>query len=348
MKNTDKINRQFEQKNLNNIKRNQAKVKKAYQKAIDKIFAGLPKIKPQDKFDITRLPQLSRLVDNVLAKWNEEVITILLNGIHESWELSGAKLNEVIRDYAIGKELVPLILDQLKVRNLEAYESFLNRKAGPKGLNLSQRVWNYHNQFRFEIENNLAMGIKEGRSAAEMARDQKRYLVEPDRLFRRIRNHEGKLVLSKAAKSYNPGQGVYRSSYKNALRLTRTETNMAYRTADHHNYNAMPMVMGFEVKLSARHPRPDICDHLKGKYPKTFKFVGWHPQCLCFTVPIMASNDEFLKFIDAHQEDKDYNFQGMITENPPQLNEYILKNKDTIKKYIYKPYWIKDNGININ
>ncbi|GGE14040.1 MULTISPECIES: hypothetical protein [Sphingobacterium] len=68
------------------------------------------------------------------------------------------------------------------------------------------------------------MGIKEGRSAAQMARDHKQYLAEPDRLFRRIRNFDGKLVLSKAAMEYNPGQVVYRSSYKNAMRLARAET----------------------------------------------------------------------------------------------------------------------------
>lgn len=46
-----------------------------------------------------------------------------------------------------------------------------------------------------------------------------------ERLYRRVRGADGKLHLSKAAKAYHPSQGVYRSSYKNAMRLTRTECN---------------------------------------------------------------------------------------------------------------------------
>jgi len=184
-------------------------------------------------------------------------------------------------------------------RNADALEAFLARKSGPNGLDLSQRVWNYHNQFHFEIENNLAMGIKEGRPAAQMASDQKQYLAEPDSLFRRIRDFEGNLVLSKVAMEYNSGQGVYRSSYKNALRLERTETNMAYRSADNDRYARSKLILGYEVKLSDRHPTFDICDHLKGKYPKDFKFIGWHPQCLCYTVSILPSTAEYDKFEDA-------------------------------------------------
>ena len=66
-----------------------------------------------------------------------------------------------------------------------------------------------------------------------MSRDVCGYLRNPDKLFRRVRDKHGNLRLSKAAKAYHPGRGVYRSSYRNALRLTATENNMAYRTADH-------------------------------------------------------------------------------------------------------------------
>ena len=34
------------------------------------------------------------------------------------------------------------------------------------------------------------------------------------------------LLSVKAAQAFHPGHGVYRSSYKNALRLAATETNM--------------------------------------------------------------------------------------------------------------------------
>ena len=76
-----------------------------------------------------------------------------------------------------------------------------------------------------------------------MSRDVRRYLRNPDKLFRRVRDKHGNLRLSKAAKAYHPGRGVYRSSYRNALRLTATENNMAYRTADHLRWQQQPFVV---------------------------------------------------------------------------------------------------------
>ena len=118
---------------------------------------------------------------------------------------------------------------------------------------------------------------------------QSRYVVS------RVRDKHGNLRLSKAAKAYHPGRGVYRSSYRNALRLTATENNMAYRTADHLRWQQQPFVVGIEIKLSNNHTCKgvigrfvDICDDRAGVYPKDFKFVGWHPHCRCYCVPKQA------------------------------------------------------------
>ena len=97
------------------------------------------------------------------------------------------------------------------------------------GLNLSDRIWNYTNSFKEEIEMGLDIGLGEGKSASELSSELKRYLNNPDELFRRVRDKHGNLHLSSRAKAYHPGRGVYRSSYKNAMRLAGTETNMAYR-----------------------------------------------------------------------------------------------------------------------
>lgn len=343
MKNTNNINNKYNQKQLDNIRKNQLKVKRAYDKAIKKIFTGLTLPKSGDTFDITKHPKLNNLVTDALAEWQQDFLSIVVNGVHEAWGLSDTKLDEILGQYTAGRAMSPLIKEALFSRNEAALEAFLNRTAGPNGLDLSSRTWNYHNQFRFEIENNLAIGIKEGTSAAKLATQQKQYLVEPDRLFRRIRNHEGKLVLSKAAKAYKPGQGVYRSSYKNALRLTRTETNMAYRSADNDRYSRSQIVLGYEVKLSARHPRFDICDHLKGEYPKTFKFVGWHPQCLCFSVPKLPTAAEYDKFEDAILKGENYVFKDQVTEPPRGFTDFVKLKGEDLTKGPSLPYWIRDN-----
>ena len=105
-------------------------------------------------------------------------------------------------------------------------------KRVDNGLSLSDKVWKYTDRFKNEIELGIDCGLRDGLSAPEIARNLKMYLQYPDKLFRRVRTQHGILKLSKTAAAFHPGQGVYRSSYKNARRLAATETNIAYRTAD--------------------------------------------------------------------------------------------------------------------
>ena len=97
---------------------------------------------------------------------------------------------------------------------------------------------------------------------------------------------------------YNPGGGVYRSSYKNAMRLTRTEINMSYREADHLRWQEMDFVVGIEIRRSNHEYGCNVCESLKGKYPKDFKFSGWHPHCRCHAIPILATEEELLDSIE--------------------------------------------------
>ncbi len=161
------------------------------------------------------------------------------------------------------------------------------------GMNLSRRVWNLKEQYQQELEMGLSVGIEKGTSAAELTKELKQYLQNPDKLFRRVRNKFGNLKLSQNAKAYHPGSGVYRSSYKNALRLTRSEANMAYRTAEQTRWRQFDFVVGYEIKLSQSHPCHDVCDTLAGKYPKTFRWTGWHPMDMCYCVSILKTDDEF-------------------------------------------------------
>ena len=84
--------------------------------------------------------------------------------------------------------------------------------------------------------------------------------------------------------------------------LAAIEINIAYRTADHERWQQLDFIVGIEVRLSNNHtclgkdgkPHPfyDICDELKGKYPKDFKFTGWHPHCRCIATTILKTDAE--------------------------------------------------------
>ncbi len=233
--------------------------------------------------------------------------------------------------------------------HLDALEAFNKRKE--RGMNLSDRVWRLTNQFKSEMELALELGLGEGKSAAALSRDVRQYLNEPHRLFRRVRDEKGQLRLSKAAAAYHPGQGVYRSSYKNALRLTATENNMAYRTADHERWNDLDFVIGIEIKLSGNHPIEDICDEMCGVYPKTFKFVGWHPFCRCYAVPKLADEDEFITRQQALIDGNDTpqgGYTGEVTEMPQCFTDWVQENAERIETAKSKPYFVSDNRATIN
>ena len=131
-----------------------------------------------------------------------------------------------------------------------------------------------------------------------ISQDIRQLLNEPNRRFRRVRDANGKLVPSQPMKDYHPGQGVYRSSYKNALRLAATKTNKALRTADYERWQNMDFVTGIEVERSPTNHGPcPVCDAKAGKYPKDFKFTGWHPHCICVATPIMMDHEEFAEWL---------------------------------------------------
>ena len=187
----------------------------------------------------------------------------------------------------------------------------------------------------------------------QIIRDVRRYLRNPDKLFRRVRDKHGNLRLSKAAKAYHPGRGVYRSSYRNALRLTATENNMAYRTADHLRWQQQPFVVGIEIKLSNNHTCKgvigrfvDICDDLAGVYPKDFKFVGWHPHCRCYCVPKQASKEEFMEYQQRLLNGEDvsnYHFKGEVKDLPRNFKDWYTDNTDRIARAKSQPYFLRDN-----
>ena len=154
-------------------------------------------------------------------------------------------------------------------------------------------------------------------------------------------------IHNKNAKAFNPGQGVYRSSYKNARRLAATETNMAYRTADYLRWQQLDFVVGIDIEPSAtNHPKPDICDDLKGKYPKDFKFTGWHPHCRCHVTSILKTEKEMAddnRRILAGEEITP-NSKNTISDVPNGFKERMRDNEQRVKYQSSIPYFLTDNS----
>lgn len=303
-------------------------------------------------FSFDDYPALKKIVHKEIDKLAANMTTVISKGSRKQWLFANTKDDAFLETILDTTKLTKAQLKKLQDRNLDGLQAFQARKVN--GMNLSQRVWNYTEQYRKQIEQCLDVGLGDGRSAAQLTRDVKQYLVYPDKLFRRVRDKNGNLVLSKAAAAFHPGQGVYRSSVKNAQRLTRSEINMAYREADWQRWQTMDFVIGIEVKRSNHRPeyKCKLCDRLAGRYPKTFKFVGWHPQCRCYVVPILAdyyskeSSDARVERMRAALNGTEYKQQqrsDLVTEMPQGFLDWCKEYEKASETWKSTPYFIRDN-----
>lgn len=299
-----------------------------------------------EPFDISKYPAFEKKVNESLNSLTGKSVSIINQATEEQWLEAYQKNLDIAKPYLSRKLLSEAQQKAYSNKNLEALASFQKRKIN--GLKLSDRVWKYTNQFKGEIEMSIDVALTDGMSAQKLSQNIRQYLDQPEKLFRRVRDKHGNLHLSKKAQQYSPGAGVYRSSYKNAMRLARTEVNMAYRASDYEKYQQFDFVIGFEVKRSNRVFGCSVCEGLKGEYPKTFRFVGWHPQCRCYTVPILNSIDKFVEQQKAILAGETYKPSNIISSLPKNFQSWYNDNKDKIKTAKYLPYFIRDNKNIIN
>ena len=315
-----------------------AKVKALYSDAINSIAKVSVKVKAkQDKpFVFSDFPVTEKQVDVILEKLASDIEIAVSEGTYQQWLSSNLK-NDKIADLVLANTALSSVqLNHYYQRNIEAYDAF--QKAKINGLSLSQKIWNYAGQFKEELEMAIDLGLIEGKSAAQLSRDVRGYLNEPEKLFRRVRDSRGNLQLSKHAKAYTPGQGQYRSSFKNAFRFTRTQINMSYLSADWERWQQLDFVIGVRVSLSAAHRIYDICDNLQGVYPKEFKFISWHAQCLCTAIPILMSKEDFERKLAGESAGVHY-----IKDMPDGFTNWIDDNAEKVSGWKHTPYFIRDN-----
>ena len=128
---------------------------------------------------------------------------------------------------------------------------------------------------------------------------------------------------------------------------------IAYRTADHERWKKMDFVVGIEIHLSNNHnckgiPKGmfhDICDDLKGRYPKDFKFTGWHPHCRCYATSILKTDEEVAedtKKILRGEKPTDES-ENTVSDVPEGFKVWVKDNDERAKTHYSVPYFVKDN-----
>lgn len=315
-------------------------------------------------------------VDEIMTELEQNVQSVVDNAILNEFRQAYSDCDKVIAE-AIGENVSRNIMKAFapKIASNVASKTFAKEIA--KGnITASQRVWN--GAVLGQMETAVQESLFEGTSARRMATKLQQFLTDPDSCFRRfristgvdadgknaygrkwkkrVRHSDGSITWKDAdPKDYPTGQGIYHSSYKNAFRYARTTTNIAYRTADYNRYQELAFIIGIEIRLSNNPAHiSDICDELKGKYPKDFKWTGWHPNCMCYQVPILAKQADLDKMVDSILDGEDpenVEVDNKIEDMPENFVEWLKSNKsrfDLADKNNTLPYFLRDNQKRVN
>lgn len=348
------------------------------QKLYDKLIKELTKatsnsvhaVSPDELYTIAKActPTEKERVQALLDAYSSTLGSLIKQGITRAVLLSANIQQKALSAYTRmqGKEV-----DEWRESTAKAFINSRMKRDG--GLNLSDRVWNYTQQTKAEFE--LAMsqalekGIKQGISAESLGRQIRQYLNNPDMMYRRyhlkkamadgtkrdvvewrrrVIDEQGKVRFVKEDLAH-VGTGVYRSARQNALRLTITETNMAYNYANCERWSSEPYVLGIRIRTSANHPEKDICDELAGDYPKDFMWRGWHPRCRCSMSSILIDRDsEEWKYLRSlpEKEYRAYKSPNLVPNVPEKFSKWCERNADKLdlaRENGKLPYFVRDN-----
>jgi len=204
-----------------------------------------------------------------------------------------------IRAYDVSKELWK---DSLWGRiNSDAMDFLMRTQYGR--ITFSNRVWDITWDAEKLIRNRINTGVLLGESVDKVGREIRPYLAEPYARFHRVRK-DGKLVLSKPARAYHPGRGVYRSAFQNSRRLVRTEYARAYNEGMVRYVKRKTWLKGWISRVGSDNPAPYDASVDGSFFPKDSPpEIPYHPNCMCYAEPVFAEvPDEELNFAQTQAE----------------------------------------------
>ncbi|MBK5722566.1 hypothetical protein JGH11_16960 [Dysgonomonas sp. Marseille-P4677] len=358
---------------LNSQRRHVNRLYKNYLPELNKIFKDAEKqveelyklylegrVSLNKVFYLTDYPEVEYRVKEIQKQLQKSLDSFFITSITKEWTNSNKAADNLVKVVfpSISKDKI----SKYYQHNEKALNAFLNRNIASEGTRtISGRVWKLTNQYRRDIEDTLAIGIQQGDSAQVLAKRLNKYLNKPSQKYldaetiadKKVRNEIQQRIEAKQG-----GQGVYNSAYKNARRLAANETNLAYRNAESERIEQLDFVVGYEIKVSNSHEawlqkvwipkhgsKPEICDVLAGKYPKSFKWNSWHVSCKCFRITI-------LKTIEELQEDNTRILRGeevttdsvnAVKEMPKAFRGWITDNTEKITNAKSKPIFWENN-----
>jgi hypothetical protein len=175
----------------------------------------------------------------------------------------------------------------------DAVQAVISRSY--KGKVFSDRIWDLRKFSQNAVQDTVAKGILQGKSAYEMSKELEAFLLmsqDEAKAFARVW----------AEKHTDEWKAAWKTRGRlkyNTRRLARTEINNAYREGAVQSAKRAPWVKGVKWNLSGSHVKPDICDEWgsadngmgPGVYAPGDAPID-HANGLCFLTDELVSDEE--------------------------------------------------------
>lgn len=273
-------------------------------------------------FKFSSFPTVNQEVDNMFSDFMSDINDFIKQKQKVEFAKANAamdKVENIVDNFykgAKGNGHVPTKYSTSE----DALKAFHDR-VDANGLNISKRLWKLRGNYRTAIEDAISVAIEKGQGPVALAHRLVKYLKEYNSL-----NADYKEKYGTARKA--------KDCHYAAFRLAYTEIQMAYREAERRRWVKMDDVIGMRIRThEKKHKEMDTCDVLAGDYPKTFKWLGWHPICHCYAIPLFRDESKS----KAQQE---------ITEVPDNFSEWVDDHAMKIRlaqAHKTLPYFLGDN-----
>ena len=268
-------------------KRQEAEIIKLYQEAGRKLAAqAIPQGMTTETFQLSQTLGLRR--KNLLAQIDAEIarLRISLNakirasmaqGVDQGLgamthvaRSAGIKGNVTIGSSFIGQDgkirrydprTTTLATSRWGQINKSAMDHLIRFRPG--GLTFSQNVWSANWEVQRTMRNLVSQSVLIGESSQKLARTLTQYTTKRGLQIR---------------------PGVYKSAYKNAWRLARTEINRAFHEGQiRYSQEKKNIIDGHIWRLGGGGPWFCVCPDLAGRFfPTGSTPAKPHPQCMCY------------------------------------------------------------------
>lgn len=220
---------------------------------------------------------------NLLIEKNGKVAGVIAEAEKEALHKRFSKVQEITETQLL---TAVVSFDKLTEGFARRYARNMLLRVFPLGkrIRVGQKIVSLRGQSLNVARSIVEVGIREGKSAKDIANDLEMYVrplprgfsVSP---FQFIRDFLGRHRVIKIERGEVPRGSL---SF-NAFTIARTEINYTYRDALVQLHKNKPWVEGYRWNLSLSHPKKDICDlWAEGSPYDDDELPTGHPNCLCY------------------------------------------------------------------